>query len=203
MTTTLGREWARLLPGTDAFGADLLRRWAEPHRRYHDTGHLAAALDALSGVGGTARPERLAIWFHDAVHTGTTGPDEEASATLAAHSLAGCGLPATEVAEVCRLVLVTVHHSPGSGDAAGARVSDADLAVLGADPATYAASVAALRAESPLATDAQWRAARLDRLAELLARDRLFHSPAGRRRWSVQATANLVAEQRRLLGLVP
>ncbi|MFT4108870.1 metal-dependent phosphohydrolase, partial [Propionicimonas sp.] len=161
MISALAREWASLLPGTDELGTDLLRRWSEPHRHYHDTGHLAAALTALGELGGAARAERLAIWFHDAVHTGTTGPDEDASADLAARSLAAAGLPAIEVAEVCRLVLVTVHHSPAPGDDAGARVSDADLAVLGADPAAYAASVAALRAESPLVPGARWRDARL------------------------------------------
>ncbi|MFT4110786.1 MAG: hypothetical protein QM633_14395, partial [Propionicimonas sp.] len=73
-----------------------------------------------------------------------------------------------------------------------------DLAVLGADPAAYAASVAALRAESPLVPGARWRDARLARLAELLAGP-LFHTATGRRLWSARATANLLAEQRRLL----
>lgn len=199
MSLDLGRSWAELLPGQDALGAELLARWSEPHRRYHDTSHLAGALEALAQVGGVARPERLAIWFHDAVHTGRPGADERASAALAGERLLHAGLPRHEVAEVSRLVLVTVHHSPAPHDAPGARVSDADLAVLGSAPDAYAASVAALRAEAPAVPEAVWHDARLARLAELLAAEPLFHTTTGRHRWLARARANLVAEQQELL----
>lgn len=200
MSLDLRREWGALLPGQEELGDELLARWSEPHRRYHDTTHLAAALDALFDVGGHARVERLAVWFHDAVHTGQPGTDERASAALAEDRLLTVGLPRPQIAEVTRLVLVTVHHSPGPADAAGARVSDADLAVLGSDPAAYAASVIALRAESWSVADPEWRTARLARIVELQAADPLFHTVIGRRLWSANALANLAAEQRDLLA---
>ncbi len=201
--SSLAHRWAALLPGHDALGAELLERWSEPHRRYHDTSHLSHALDALVEVGGTARPERLAIWFHDAVHTGTPGRDEHDSAALASDRLAGTALDAGEIDEVCRLVLVTIEHSPAAGDAAGARVSDADLAILAADPARYLASVDALRSELGSVADADWREARLARLAELLAAESLFHTPTGRHQWLARARTNLAAEQRALLVPTP
>ncbi|MCB0911928.1 MAG: metal-dependent phosphohydrolase [Propionibacteriaceae bacterium] len=199
MSTGLDRAWAELLPGQDALGAELLARWREPHRHYHDTSHLAAALGALADVGGVARTERLAIWFHDAVFTGAHGDDERASAALAGDRLLEAGLPRHEVAEVSRLVLVTVHHSPAPEDAPGARVSDADLAVLGSARDAYAASVSALRAEAVAMPEPAWREARLARLAELLAAEPLFHTTTGQRRWLTRARANLVAEQQELL----
>lgn len=200
---TLAQSWASLLPGQDALGAELLRRWSEPHRRYHDTTHLQDALDALGTLGGTTRVERLAIWFHDAVHTGRPGHDETASAELAAVRLTTAGLASGEVAEVHRLVLVTIDHAPAGHDASGARVSDADLAILGAQPDRYLASVAALREELTAERSLDWRTERLARLAELLAAEPLFHTDAGRRRWHAQARANLTDEQRGLRALLP
>jgi len=69
------------------------------------------------------------------MNPGTPNGDEQASAELAEHRLAAAGLPRAEVHEVARLVLITAHHSPASADLAGTRVSDADLAILAAEPA--------------------------------------------------------------------
>jgi predicted metal-dependent HD superfamily phosphohydrolase len=187
-------RWRGLLPAHADLGEDLLRRWTEPGRSYHGPDHLAGSLAALASLGGDSRAERLALWFHDAVHTGTPAADEHASAELAGLRLAAAGLAADEVAEVQRLVLVTLDHSPAPDDAAGARVSDADLAILAAEPAAYLASVAALRAEVGDLDDLVWRQARRLRLAALLDGRPIFHTPLGRDRWEVTARANLAAE---------
>lgn len=200
MTVELLRSLESLLPGSQQLGQELLTRWSEPHRRYHGLQHLSWALQALAELGGTARTEQLAIWFHDAVHAGTPGSDEQASADLAVRSLGEAGLPVPDVAEVARLVLVTRDHAPNQGDAAGARVSDADLAILGAEPADYLASVASLRAESPGVSEDTWRNERLAGLAGLLGGAPLFHTAEGRGRWEARARANLAAEQLGLLG---
>lgn len=56
-------------------GTDLLRRWGEPHRRYHTTTHLAEMLSALREIEQAeelalreAALARVAAWFHDAVY---------------------------------------------------------------------------------------------------------------------------------------
>ncbi|MEA5054455.1 MAG: metal-dependent phosphohydrolase [Propionicimonas sp.] len=195
----LRAQWQTLLPGQPELGEELLRRWSEPHRHYHGLEHLADALGALTLLCPANRAESLAVWFHDAVHTGTAGPDEQHSSELAASSLRDAGLPPAEITEVARLVLVTIAHSPAPHDHAGARVSDADLAVLGADAERYAASVAQLRQES-LLDDAGWRTARLTRLESLLATPRLFHTVVGHKRWEAAARANLTAERDDLLA---
>lgn len=194
MTAALLSQWTDLLPDRPGLGEELLARWSEPHRRYHDTAHLSAALSAHAELGGTARAERLALWFHDAVFTGAPGEDEHASAELARRRLDGA-LPGVELAEVARLVLVTIDHRPAHGDHAGARVADADLAVLGAEPDRYTASVRALRAEAVAIPDLRWREQRLARVDHLLAAEPLFHTESGRRRWLAAARANLAAER--------
>lgn len=197
MSHDLRRLWSQLLPHHESLGAELLTRWSEPHRTYHGQDHLRYALAALASLGDESPAERLAIWFHDAVHTGSPGADEHRSAEFATERLTGVGLSPVVVGEVARLVLVTIDHSPAPGDLAGARVSDADLAILGAGASAYARSVDALRAESEL-PEADWRAVRTTQLSRLLASERLFHTAAGWSRWERAARRNLGAELARL-----
>lgn len=171
---------------------ELRRRWAEPHRHYHSTTHLVSGLAALDLLGA-GDPERIAFWFHDAVHSNRTPADEEASAALAGELLAGCLEPAA-VREVQRLVMLTSHHQPGTDDVAGARLCDADLSALGADPGQHKVNVAGIRAELPGLTDEQWRLGRGAFLERFLRRDRLFHTPTGRRLWESRARENLRQE---------
>ncbi|WP_446685780.1 HD domain-containing protein, partial [Miniimonas arenae] len=73
-----GRDVTPGAPEHDAWsrvGADLLARWGERGRLYHDTQHLTETLDAVDalaaaeGLDGAAhRRASLAAWFHDAVH---------------------------------------------------------------------------------------------------------------------------------------
>jgi len=194
VSQALADAWRSLLPEALGLGTELLERWSEPHRNYHALPHLAHALDSLRRVGGGSPTEQLAVWFHDAVYTGTPGTDEEASAELAAARLPLSGLPPAAVDEVVRLILVTIDHSPASGDLPGARVSDADFAILGSTSPRYLASVAALRAESPRLDAQFWRAGRRERVVELLGRDFLFYTDLGRARWEPLARANLNVE---------
>lgn len=193
----LHQRWELLLPGRPRLGAELVARWSEPHRHYHDLGHLSDALAALDLLGPASRSEEIALWFHDAVHTSSPGHDEQLSAALAAQELPAVGVEAAEVAEVVRLVLVTIDHTPAAGDAAGARVSDADLAILGAEPDRYRASVHALRAEAAGVDEPTWRASRRAALAAFAATRPLFHTALGNSRWEGPARANLAAEGER------
>lgn len=171
---------------------ELRRRWAEPHRHYHSTTHLVAGLAALDLLGA-GDVERIAFWFHDAVHSNRTPADEEASAALAGELLAGSVAPKV-IDEVRRLVMLTSHHLPAPDDVAGARLSDADLSAMAADPAGYAANVAGIRAELPGLTDEQWRLGRGAFLERFLQRDRLFHTPTGRGLWERRARSNMQRE---------
>ena len=86
-------RWEALLPGNRELGAELLNRWGEPHRRYHDRRHLLAVLEAVELLwdGPPPRPLLLAAWFHDAVYRGAAD-DEDQSARLAAALLAPADL---------------------------------------------------------------------------------------------------------------
>ncbi|EMY35196.1 hypothetical protein D477_005666 [Arthrobacter crystallopoietes BAB-32] len=197
----LATRWAALLPEYPQLGRELVRRWGEEHRHYHDRVHLLAVLDALQVLleagekaGPLPRAVWLAAWFHDAVYNGVAGQDERDSAELAARRLPAAGIPAAEVAEVVRLVLLTAAHSPETGDDAGALLCDADLSVLGEDPAGYRRYVGNVRKEYARVGDADFAAGRAAVVRRLLALDPLYRTATARKLWLERARTNLSAE---------
>ncbi|MFI2610662.1 hypothetical protein [Kitasatospora sp. NPDC018619] len=207
LTEDLLTAWTALLHRCGAavdpepYGRELLRRWSEPQRRYHTAAHLHAVLGRIDELAGhAADPEavRLAAWFHDAVYRPDRSENEERSAALAVRALTAAGLPAERVAEVERLVLLTVGHDPAPGDRNGEVLCDADLAVLGGSPQAYAAYAAAVREEYGFVSEPDFRAGRAAVLRRLLALPGLYRTPAARERLTAAARANLTAELRRL-----
>lgn len=190
-------RWEAIMPGHDGLFLDLLDRWSEPHRHYHGSTHLLSvleALDLLTEPGEAPRTVLLAAWFHDAVYRGAAGRDEEESALLAEHRLAGAGLPGDEAAEVARLVRVTSDHRPDAGDTDGALLCDADLSILGSAPEEYARYVAAVRKDYAHIGDADFAAGRAAVVRHLLDLDPLFHHPRARDLWLDAAHRNLIGE---------
>lgn len=181
-------------PAAGSVAVDLVERWSQRGRYYHDLRHLEHCLDALELL--VADPDPVvgaALWFHDAVYAGRPGADEEDSARLAETALAGALTP-VEVAEVARLVRLTVNHSPAPGDDRGALLCDADLAILGADPEryeTYRRDIRREYAEVPAADFRRGRAAVLQRLLDL---EPLYRTQAAAGRWREPAVVNLSAE---------
>lgn len=185
--------------------SDLLHRWSETHRWYHDLRHLQEVLDRVDVLARHAtRPElvRLAAWWHDAVHYGTAGEDERASARLAEAGLRAAGVNADDTAEVVRLVLLTVDHDPGPDDLDGAVLCDADLGILAAVPQRYAEYVAGVRREYAHVDDNDFRTGRAAVLRRLLDRPRLFRT-ATAAGWERRARANVTAELDRLAAAGP
>ena len=200
-------EWRELLhrcrtdperaPDPTPYGEDLLARWAEPQRRYHTVDHLVTVLHRVTELTAYCDdPDSVALaaWFHDAVYRPDRSENEERSARLAERALTEAGLAADRVAEVARLVRLTILHDPAEGDRNGEVLCDADLAVLAGDPAEYAAYAAAVREEYAFVPDELFRTGRADILLRLLDQPHLFRTPYGRTEWEPVARRNLATE---------
>ncbi len=191
--TSLEERW----PGPHGIAAGLVRRYEEPHRRYHTVTHLTEVLDhvdELAGEAADADAVRLAAWFHDAVYTPMSGDNEEHSAVLAEQLLTRAGVDAGTVAEVARLVRLTASHEAVPGDRNAAVLCDADLAILAAGPERYAAYAAAVREEYAEVEEDVFRRGRAAVLRNLLALPSLYGTTPARERWETAARHNLETE---------
>jgi predicted metal-dependent HD superfamily phosphohydrolase len=182
-------------------GATLLGRWAEQHRAYHDLAHLdevLARVGVLAPEAADVDTVRLAAWFHDAVYDPTASDNEVRSADVATVALSGLDVGPARVADVARLVRLTATHDVAPGDADGAVLCDADLAVLAADELRYASYVEGVRREYAHVDDAAFATGRALVLARLLDRPALFRTEHGRDVWEARARVNAGAELSRL-----
>ena len=189
----------------DAAAMYLLGRWSEPHRQYHDVGHLTAVLDVIDRYADlAAHPDRVrvAAWLHDAVYDPRAPGDanERDSAELAEGLLTTLGAPVEVAAEVARLVWLTAGHATGADDPDGELLCDADLAVLAGDEEQYAAYAAAIRREYAHVPDADFRAGRSRVLTALLELPSIYRLPPLRDAWEERARANLTRELDALAG---
>ena len=172
-------RWEALMPTHPELGESLRRRYAEPHRHYHDRRHLLQVLRTIDALAGDEDLflVRLAAWFHDAVYDLPEREltNEEASARLSVRELGRAGFEQEDLTQVARLVRLTATHLPGTRDPEGELLCDADLAILAAPPGLYDAYVAAVRAEYAAVPEEDFLAGRLAVL-EPIAHSEIFRS---------------------------
>lgn len=183
--TALLARFDQLLPGQADVAEELLDRYGEPHRHYHDRRHLVHVLDRVEEFAAGRHDHftvSLAAWFHDAVYAIPPREisNEEASARLAIRTLVRCGLEQEEIGEVARLVRLTQTHRPVGSDPDGELLCDADLAILAAEPEQYARYVADIRREYAGLDDEQFDRGRLEVLTRFGGRP-VFRTTAARR----------------------
>lgn len=194
----LRAAWQRDVAADTAPLEGLLARHRERHRRYHGIDHVAWV---VRHVGDLADDEAIAdrgavvaaAFYHDAVYEPASPANERASARLARRDLGELGWDDARVERVATMVEATAtHRDPADVDTAV--LFDADLAVLGADPAGYQEYVHRVRAEYRHLDDDEWRTGRRTVLADFAARPEIYATVTGRRRWERRARANLAAE---------
>jgi predicted metal-dependent HD superfamily phosphohydrolase/outer membrane protein assembly factor BamB len=191
-------QWNRLLPHAQPLGEDLLARYAEQHRHYHDQRHLAevlATIDELADQADDPDTVRLAAWFHDAIYDPQADPgeNEEVSAQLAELELAAYGVDADRVEEIGRLVRLTAKHDCEPDDANGAVLCDADLRILSTSPERYAEYAEGIRQEYAHIGEREFARGRIAFL-QGLAETRLYATARGHDEWEQAARDNIARE---------
>jgi predicted metal-dependent HD superfamily phosphohydrolase len=184
----------------------LLARHREKHRRYHTAAHVVwmiRHIDELASVEPIDHLDEVmaAAFYHDAVYEPNYPANERASARLARRDLASIGWPDEAIERVGKMIEATEHGAPIDDITRDTAVLlDADLAILGADPASYSAYVNEVRAEYRHLTDDEWGAGRCAVLDGFLDRPAIYRTTTGRERWEARARANLTAELSELDG---
>jgi predicted metal-dependent HD superfamily phosphohydrolase len=154
----------------EAVAQELVTRWSEPHRHYHNLTHLRETLEEIDDP-----VTRLAVWGHDAIYDPRSTANEERSALLLTHLLHRCQVPPEAIAEAARLVRLTQGHTVEPDDHRGAQLADADLNVLTRPWPDYLFYVDAVRREYAHLPDEVWQIGREAVLEGLLALPAMFH----------------------------
>ena len=183
-----------------AVWTDLINRWGEPHRGYHNLQHLLHVLiviDKLARDGEDLRATRLAAWFHDAVYDPKASDNEARSAELAGTALASMAIDPALIDEVRALIMMTETHETGTdASRAGLLMHDADLAILGVPAAQYLRYVNGVRAEYAHIPDDDFKTARSAILRGFLDQEQIYLLPQARSAYEDNARTNIAAELR-------
>ena len=180
--------------GADAATAEqwwhqLQTRYADKRRRYHTLRHIGEMLDLLPHADETVL---AAVWFHDAVYF--TPRNEEQSAKLARAALTDLWFNPEVVDDAVRLILATKTHDPAQVDPRFHAFLDADLAILGSDPARYDEYARQIREEYSHVPEGAFRAGRAAVLRSFLERPFIFLTKEFRETFEKRARENIERE---------
>jgi predicted metal-dependent HD superfamily phosphohydrolase len=171
----------------------LANAYAEPRRAYHTAAHIADVLGWYDRVADAVRWDGsadvyAAIVFHDAIYVPGAHDNEARSAAWARD--AGYSQRTAELIEL------TARHgrlAPDDVDHDAALFLDCDMAILGSEPAAFAAYDAAIAFEYQHVPGEAYRAGRRRFLAGLLANPRIFLSGFMHAELDARARSNLAA----------
>ena len=150
--------------------------YAEPGRAYHNAAHVEDMLAALHSRRVLTPELALACWGHDLVYDARATDNEERSAVIFDDWLAAQGVR-PEVRTRIRAMILATRHTAAPADREQALLVDADLAILGADAATFDAYDAAIRQEYAHVPGLLYRLGRRKVLRGFLNRERLYTTP--------------------------
>ena len=180
-----GRAWDKIASAYSSKG-----------RHYHDLQHLEHLANVLQPHWYQLQdPDAivLAIAYHDIVYKVTRSDNEEKSADLMRECMTPLGLPAATIERAFKHILATKAHS-ATDDPDTAYFTDADLSILGADPATYDRYAEAIRREYRRYPDLLYKPGRRKVLQHFLAMPRIFRTETFHAQLEEAARENLRSE---------
>jgi predicted metal-dependent HD superfamily phosphohydrolase len=189
------RAWSALgVRGADpALLDELVRCYAEPHRKYHTRQHLRecfAQFELLRDAAEHPEAIELALWFHDAIYDTHRDDNEQRSADWARSSVLAAGAPPAAAHRIHALVMVTRHDAvPATTDER--ILVDVDLSILGADRQRFDEYEAQVRAEYAWVGDDAFRSGRRRILEAFLGRARLYATERFAALYEAKARSNL------------
>jgi len=188
--------WQRTFRGLDDVDlwVEAETSYLEPHRYYHTAQHINECLElyhSLPRLPGKSLAVEAALWLHDVVCDRDFATCETRSAALARKHLTAIGWTTGKCDEVCSLIGVTAHHSPGAHDVEACLVSDIDLAILGSHPDRFDEYEAQIRAEHSWVALDVFSRKRAAILKSFLDRPQIYQTPLLALMFEEQARWNL------------
>lgn len=210
MLDYLKEQWSRLqgldsnLQGvSNEVFQELIQRYSEPERAYHNLEHIAQLLQTAETFKARLsdyEAVRMAIWFHDVIYNPLANDNEAESAAFAEKHLARLLLDDNKIEKVKNLILATAHHTQVSveGDSDTAFFLDFDLMILGSDLERYKTYTRQIRKEYQAIPDLLYKPGRKRILQRFYEAKRLFKTEEFYLLYEAQAKANLKWELQQL-----
>jgi pantetheine-phosphate adenylyltransferase len=206
------KHWEKLMQalgnpkvGEEIF-QDLLQKYTEPHRYYHNLRHIVSMLDEFETMSSNADSEdlakfHLAIWYHDYIYETDTkdhsviGSNEARSAYHAAIGMTKLGVSKEIIRRVCNqdesgMIMTTQHKAQPEGVSQRLLV-DLDLSILGKPDAEFDEYETAIRAEYSHVPDLVFREVRKKILQSFLDRKQIYSTFYFRETYEEQARKNI------------
>lgn len=180
---------------------DIVARYAESHRHYHNLHHLEAVVAELEPLQAKLHSWDaivLAVAYHDIMYDVSRQDNEAKSATYAIHQLHS--IISREVLEVCRDMIIATRSHEYSANSDINYFTDADLSILGAKSEEYQQYAANIRAEYSIYPDLLYNAGRKKVLQHFLDMKQIFKTPEFYQRYEESARSNLKTELDRLMN---
>lgn len=157
----------------------LVAEYSKPDRHYHNLNHIhhiLTILDRFTLEIQNPIAVSLAAWFHDFVYDSQASDNEIKSAKAAKELLTDIGESIELIDRVQQLILATHGHQIDANDLDRCIFLDADLAILGANPARYRLYARSIRREYSWVSDSAYQIGRIQVLENFLQRDRLYYT---------------------------
>ncbi len=157
----------------------IVESYSTPNRYYHNLKHIHHVLEVIESLEFQTKifettTVKFAAWFHDIVYDTKAKDNEEKSAEYAMEILSSLSIPSDVIKNVKKLILQTKNHYASNTDFDGQILLDADLAILGSNPAKYCKYTQAIRQEYIWVPDTEYFAARKKILETFLQRDNIY-----------------------------
>jgi predicted metal-dependent HD superfamily phosphohydrolase len=195
----LAQRYSRDTALAENLFADLVKRYSQPNRHYHNLPHIHAMLvkvDEHAVRLADAHALRFAVWFHDVIYKPIRKDNEEKSAAFAERTLSLLHFPADRISRVKELILRTKDHTLQlpSDDNDTRLLVDCDLMILGTDRAGYEKYCGQIRREYGIFPDILYKPGRLKVLRRILEMPSIYRTSHFQSLLEKQARDNLQAE---------
>ena len=180
---------------------DLISRYSEPWRVYHNFNHIQAMLDELDTMLSEAGPLplwfagiepmeiQMAIWYHQIFFHAQVGDNWEKSAQLFEAMAKKNRLRKFFIERVMAMIMATAHIDPPT-DLSTQVLCDLDLAILGVSASDYDVYERQLYAECG-GSAVEFGGGRIETADILLARPAIYSTDYFREKYEGQARKNL------------
>lgn len=176
--------------------SEIHKKYSQENRHYHNLQHIEALLLELESVKDKIEnwPVILfTLYYHDIIYKSTKKDNEEKSAELATKRMIEIGVDKSDI-ELCQKQIIATKSHIEIKDPDTNYFTDADLSILGKEPAKYKTYCSNIRKEYRIYPNFLYKKGRKKVIKHFLSMNRIFKTKEFYDKYEEQAKFNLSNE---------